>query len=53
MNGKPIFKGIKKPKDLFPLPQDTIYRSKPFKYDRKRAEKAVKQHIEWQQQQKN
>ena len=44
MNGKPNFKGMKKPRDLFPLPQDTVSTGKVHKIDKERQAKAVERH---------
>ena len=44
MNGKPVFKAIKKPTDLFSLPQDKAYINKPVKIDKERAARAVDKH---------
>ena len=44
MNGKPNFKNIKTPKDIFPLPQDTKTTGKVVKIDKERQAKSVARH---------
>ena len=44
MNGKHFFKHIKKPKDIFPLPQDNNRPVKKVKIDRDKQAKAVERH---------
>ena len=44
MNGKPNFKRIKKPTDLFPLPQDTKVTDRVVKIDKQQQAIAVERH---------
>ena len=44
MNGKSNFKNIKKPKDLFPLPQDNKIIRKKVVIDKEQQAKAVERH---------
>ena len=44
MNGKPNFKTVKKPTDLFPLPQDTRSIGKAVKIDKDKQAIAVERH---------
>ena len=44
MSGKPYFKNIKKPTDIFSLPQDSKATGKVYKIDKERQAKAVARH---------
>ena len=44
MNGKPNFKTIKKPTDLFSLPQDTRATGRVVKIDKERQATSVERH---------
>ena len=44
MNGKPNFKKIKKPTDIFPLPQDNRATGKVVKIDKERQARSVERH---------
>ena len=44
MNGKPNFKTVKKPADLFPLPQDNKATGRVVKIDKERQAKSVARH---------
>ena len=44
MSGKQNFKNIKSPKDLFTLPQDSKFKNRIVKIDKKRQAASVERH---------